>query len=99
MSDNDFHEISKMWLPDELQGVVKISAYTNNAGVVSLQFDDDYDICISKKSLINFKSLLNEVLDAVQDIEKLNAFQKQQEKIKPIHHPNNVLPFKKDKND
>jgi hypothetical protein len=92
MRDDDVYEIAKMWLPDENKGVIKLSSFTGRSGFVSLHFDDEYELYISRGSLLNLRSLINESIDALDAFEK---FEKFESTLTTDIKLNNVLEFKR----
>ena len=89
MKDLEVYEIAKMWLPVIDKGVIKIESYADEVGGVSLHFDDDYTLYITKTSLVNLKSLISESIDALDAFEKFKVFESDKQLI------NNVLEFRK----
>jgi len=96
MSDYEFYEVAKLWLPDESKGVVKIVSFANEGGYATLHFDDEYVLHISKETLLNLKSLINETVDALEGFEKFNNFTS---KSCTKENPDNVLEFKRKDDD
>jgi hypothetical protein len=92
MNSDDVYEIAKMWLPDEVKGVVKISSFTGGTGFVSLHFDDEYELYISRRALLNLRSLINESVDALDAFEKFDKFKN---KLTTDAVQSNVLEFKR----
>ena len=96
MSDYKFYEVAKLWLPDENMGVVKVASFANEDGYATLHFDDEYNLCISKETLLNLKYLINETVDALEGFEKFSNFTS---KSHVKENPDNVLEFKRKDDD
>ena len=94
MRKQDNYEIAKLWLPDEIKGVIKITAFTDGAGHVSFDFNDEYALHITKESLLNFECLIKESIDALETFEEFNKFERIQTK-SWVENLDNVLEFKK----
>jgi len=96
MDDYNTYEIAKVWFPDESKGVVKLSSFSDGMGRVSLHFDDEYTLYVSKDTLLNLKSLINESIYALDAFEKFDTLK---DKLVCDAHPNNVLEFKRKDDD
>ena len=96
MSDEyDIYEIGKVWLPDEARGVVKLSAIADNMGFVSLHFDNEYELYLSKGSLVSLSGLLDQSIKSIENFDRLKVEIERSRKGK-----GNVLQFRrKDKKD
>ena len=71
MSDEyDIYEIGKVWLPDEARGVVKLSAIADNMGFVSLHFDNEYELYLSKGSLVSLSGLLDQSINSIENFDR-----------------------------
>ena len=91
MSDEyDIYEVGKVWLPDEARGVIKITAVADNMGFVSLHFDNEYEMYLSKGSLVSLARIVEESINSIENFDRLRAHEKSTEGSK-----GNVLQFKK----
>jgi hypothetical protein len=86
----DIYDVGKAWLPDEARGIIKVSAVADNMGFVSLHFDDEYELYLSKGSLATLLGIVNQSINSLESFDRLKASSKDARRDK-----GNVLQFKK----
>ena len=96
MSDEyDIYEIGKVWIPDEARGIVKLSVVADNMGFVSFHFDNEYELYLSKGSLVSLATIVNQSINSIENFDRLKVAKKD-----PGRDQGNVLQFrKKDEDD
>ena len=86
--DNEYDVllIAKAWLPDEAKKLVKITSTIDNFDCAYIEFDDEYELYMSKQTVKSLYKIIGETLNAFDN-----------DKFKTRHKKNNVLQFKRNK--
>tara|TARA_Y100001963_G_C6743658_1_gene430376 strand:+ start:551 stop:820 length:270 start_codon:yes stop_codon:yes gene_type:complete len=87
MSDEyDVFFVAESWLPDESKKLVKVTAIIDNFDCAYIEFDNEYELYISKQAVKSLYNIIGETLE---------AFEK--DHFKSGQEVNNVLHFKRNK--